>query len=180
MEFGLAFFQAIDASSLVPVPLIFVIAELLGAVFLIVCLGVLLRVVPPCWERHKPALTQKWLLHGSATRIRLAPKKDCGVTVVKGAAPPQPTLTGAKEPVAPSGESMSSVKKRVEATVSVSDETSLDNYIDTFFSEAQLLDDALLSTVLSDATAAPTRAASGGFRAAAAARGRMWDFGDGD
>ncbi|ESL10629.1 hypothetical protein TRSC58_01635 [Trypanosoma rangeli SC58] len=177
MEFGLAFFQAIDASSLVPAPLIFVMAELLGAVFLIVCLGVLLRVVPPCWERHKPALTQKWLLRSSVTRVSLVPKKECGVTVPRGAAPPQPTLTGAREPVAPPGEPMPSVKKRVGATVSVSDEASLDNYLDTFFSEAQLLDDALLSTVLSDATASPDRAASGGFRAAAAAaRGRMWDF----
>ncbi|RNF23008.1 uncharacterized protein Tco025E_02919 [Trypanosoma conorhini] len=154
MKLELTFFQAIDASSLVPAPPILVLAELLGVVVVIVCLGVLLRFVPPYWERNKPALTRRWLWRGSAAQVRSAPKQERGATVLNGAAPPQPTSTSATGPVAPAAEPISSVKESAEPTKPVNDEGALDDYLDTFFSEAQLLEEALLSTALRDATTA--------------------------
>ncbi|KAF8289252.1 hypothetical protein TcBrA4_0001490 [Trypanosoma cruzi] len=157
MGFELAFFQAIDESSLVSASLICVISELLGATFVSVCIGILLRFVFPWWEAQVRVPLRKWPLREGVSHVSGAPKKKPCAAVVNDVSPPCPVQSPrrislyATEIVAPLKEPTCPAKGGMKAKAPSNEGILLDDFIEKFFSEAELLDDALLSAALSDA-----------------------------
>ncbi|EKF28047.1 hypothetical protein MOQ_008217 [Trypanosoma cruzi marinkellei] len=157
MGFELAFFQAIDESSLMSASFTCVMMELLGATFVSVCLGVLLRFIFPWWEAQGRLPIRKWPLHDGVSQVNGASKKKLHTAVVNDVSSPCPmpsphqTVLNATEIVAPWKEFTCPEKRGVKAKAASNHGVSLDDCIEKFFSEAELLDDALLSAALSDA-----------------------------